>query len=385
MSTFRKAVKRRAKGRAALIGPAGSGKSYTALVLATKLAEGKPIAAIDTEHGSLSKYADLFDFDVIEPESYDPRSLIALHKEAAEQGYGVFICDSLSHYWMGKDGALEFVDNAAKRGGRGDSFAGWKGFRPIERDVVDTFLASPMHVIVTMRTKNDYVEEVDERTGKKKRVKIGLAPVQREGLEYEFDLVGLMDDENTFIVDKTRCPDYARKCLLTPGPDTFEPFRAWLEGSDEPKPVPEMPAEKATEPETKPFVVTEDAVRVPATVREQFDERRSRGPAEVEARPEEPKEVKGRPFDFKQMLEAFAKSKAELVERLGETAGRKAYYESLAVHAQAAHANQVKTANGARAAWADMEERLRRLRAEEPVEYLERAAIEAEAAEQGVA
>src|SRR5437016_2786217 len=61
---FTKAVKYNAKGRVALIGPAGGGKSFTALVLARALAgpTGK-IAAIDTEHGSLSKYADLFDFD----------------------------------------------------------------------------------------------------------------------------------------------------------------------------------------------------------------------------------------------------------------------------------------------------------------------------------
>jgi len=78
---FKKAVKFESKGRVALVGPAGSGKSFTALMIARMLVgpEGK-IAAVDTEHGSLSKYAHTMkcggpgvcedashhDFDVVE-------------------------------------------------------------------------------------------------------------------------------------------------------------------------------------------------------------------------------------------------------------------------------------------------------------------------------
>jgi len=85
-------------------------------------------------------------------------------------------------------------------------------------------------VICTMRTKTDYQEQTDSN-GKKKRVKIGLAPVQRDGLEYEFDLVGYMDEDNTFIVDKTRCPDYSQKAYTKPGPKEFAPFVKWLQGT----------------------------------------------------------------------------------------------------------------------------------------------------------
>ena len=113
---FRKAIKFDAKARVALIGVSGSGKSYTALTLARALAgpAGK-IAAIDTEHGSLSKYADLFSFDVDEPDSYTTEYLLDQLTCAEASGYSVFLVDSLSHFWMGKAGALEFVDNAKKR------------------------------------------------------------------------------------------------------------------------------------------------------------------------------------------------------------------------------------------------------------------------------
>jgi hypothetical protein len=85
-------------------------------------------------------------------------------------------------------------------------------------------------VICTMRTKTDYQEQTDDK-GKKKRVKIGLAPVQREGLEYEFDLVGYMDEDNTFIADKTRCSAYSQKAFTKPGPKEFAPFVEWLQGA----------------------------------------------------------------------------------------------------------------------------------------------------------
>jgi AAA domain len=117
---------------------------------------------------------------------------------------------------------------------------GWKEFRPHERMMVDEMVSSSCHVICTMRTKTEYQEQTDAN-GKKKRVKIGLAPVQREGLEYEFDLVGYMDEENTFIADKTRCSFYTQKAYTKPGPKEFAPFVDWLQGTARggapPKPV----------------------------------------------------------------------------------------------------------------------------------------------------
>lgn len=227
---FRKAVKFGAKARVAFIGVAGSGKSYTMLTLARALAgpEGK-IAAIDTEHGSLSKYADSFMFDVDEPDSYTTEYLLEQLDFAEQNGYSVFCVDSLSHFWMGKDGALEFVDNAKKR--TRDQMEGWKMFRPHERKMVDRFIASPCHVLVTMRTKTDYEDQIVD--GRKKRVKIGLAPVQRDGLEYEFDLVCSMDEENNLAIDKTRCSTYSAERMrlaAKPNEKYFQPFIDWLAG-----------------------------------------------------------------------------------------------------------------------------------------------------------
>src|SRR6185295_1456227 len=100
--TFTKATKKAAKGRIAIDGPSGSGKTYTALTIATTL--GDRIAVIDTEHGSASKYADLFDFDTLHLHRYSPQILIDALAAAAAGGYDVVAIDSLSHFWMGTDG-----------------------------------------------------------------------------------------------------------------------------------------------------------------------------------------------------------------------------------------------------------------------------------------
>ena len=91
---------------------AATASDVVPLTLARELAgpNGR-IACIDTEHGSLSKYADIFSFDVHEPASYTIEHLLKQLDYAEENGYAVFCVDSLSHFWMGKDGALELVDN----------------------------------------------------------------------------------------------------------------------------------------------------------------------------------------------------------------------------------------------------------------------------------
>ncbi len=112
--TFHKAVKYGAKLRMALSGPAGAGKTYTALTLATALADGQGVALIDTEHGSASKYADLFTFDTLCLETFHPQRYIEAIHEAEAAGYAVLVIDSLSHAWSGQGGLLEEKDKIAR-------------------------------------------------------------------------------------------------------------------------------------------------------------------------------------------------------------------------------------------------------------------------------
>ncbi len=228
---FAAATKANLRGRVALAGPTGSGKTWTALEWAKTLAGDGRTALIDTEHGSASLYADRFDFDTVAWQPpYDPTALANTVKQVPGWGYEVLVIDSLSHFWMGEGGTIDVADNAASRFG-GNSFAGWKVATPALRHLVDTILAVDCHVIATMRTKTEWVIEEDSR-GKKAPRKVGLAPVMRDGIEYEFTLIGDMDLEHRITISKSRCPDLADQ-VVQPGRATEAAgtFLSWLSES----------------------------------------------------------------------------------------------------------------------------------------------------------
>lgn len=223
---FQKATKEQVRLRMALVGPSGSGKTYTALNVGQHL--GGRVAVIDSEHGSARKYADTFNFDVLELDTFSPLTYVEAISAAAAAGYDVLVVDSLSHAWTGKEGALEQVDIATARGKSGNKFAdGWREVTPMHNQLIDAIIAAPLHVIATMRVKTEYVIEENDR-GKKVPVKVGLAPVQRSGMEYEFDIVGDIDHDHRLVVTKSRCAPLADAVISRPGKDLADTLAAWL-------------------------------------------------------------------------------------------------------------------------------------------------------------
>lgn len=235
---FTKATRKGQKLRMALYGPSGSGKTYTALLLASHM--GVRVAVLDSEHGSASLYADQFAFDAFEPDSFSPKVYIEAIRAAADAGYDVLVIDSLSHAWMGKGGALELVDNASRRSS-GNSFAAWKDVTPLQNEMVEAMLGARLHLIVTMRSKTEYVIEENAR-GKKEPRKVGLAPVQRDGIEYEFQVVGDLDMENTLVVSKSRCREIPPGMVIPkPAAPLANVLREWLdEGAPYEAPSPKL-------------------------------------------------------------------------------------------------------------------------------------------------
>ena len=250
---FKKAVKEQAKLRLAIAGPSGSGKTYTALAIATAM--GEKVALVDTEHGSASKYADIFPFDVLNLEPpYHPRRFVEAIDAAGEAGYDVLIIDSLSHAWNGPGGVLEIVDMAARKF-KGNTYAGWQEGTPAHNMLIEGIVSASIHIIGTMRSKQEYI--LVEKGGKNIPQKVGMAPVQRDGFEYEFDVYLDMDIENNAIVGKTRCPALTGQVLPKPGTDLAGTLLEWLDGappSERPKRKP--PAQAGIQ--KKPPVYTAD-------------------------------------------------------------------------------------------------------------------------------
>jgi hypothetical protein len=223
--SFKKATRANAWARLGLVGPAGSGKTMTGLRVAHGL--GSRIAVIDTERGSASLYAGErgLAFDVLELESYEAEKFIQAIAQAEQAGYDVLIIDSLSHAWAGKGGILEFVDKAAKRSG-GGSFSGWRDATPLHNQLVDAILGAKLHIICTLRSKVEHViEQVNGRTQVRK---VGLQPVQRDGLEYEFTVVGDVTQDHELIITKTRAAWLKDQIIREAGEDLGRQLAAWL-------------------------------------------------------------------------------------------------------------------------------------------------------------
>ena len=234
---FKKAVKHELKLRMMVSGPSGYGKTYSALAMATAL--GGPVAVVDTEHGKSALYSDIFEFDIAEMHApFEPRKYVQAIRAAEQAGYQVLVIDSLSHAWAGPGGVLDYVDQVAKRSKTGNSFAAWKEGTPLQNELVEAILQSNLHVIATARAKTEYVLETNER-GRQTPRKVGMKSIQRDDLEYEFDVwFELLDTDNNAAVQKTRCSALQGLIIEKPGAQVVETLKEWMKGAPlPPRPV----------------------------------------------------------------------------------------------------------------------------------------------------
>ena len=149
--SFRKATRKSAKLRLALIAPSGHGKTYGSLLIAKGL--GGKTAMIDTESGRGELYAKEFDYDVVTMSApYLPEKYIAAIEAAEVAGYDNLIIDSLSHAWAGSGGLLDQQGHIADSG-KGNSFTAWRTITPKHNALIDKIIGSKCHIIATMRAK----------------------------------------------------------------------------------------------------------------------------------------------------------------------------------------------------------------------------------------
>lgn len=197
---IRKAERKQAKIRLGICGTAGTGKTYGALLVASGL--GKKILLVDTENGSGDLYANIIDYDVLPITApYTVEKYIKAMEMGEQQGYDVVILDSISPAWSGSGGLLEQQNYETKRSG--NSYQSWAKITPIHNRFVEKMLGTSTHLIATMRSKPEYVIDkgADGRTTIRK---VGLAPQQREGLDFEFTLVFDVDQEHNAFASKDR-------------------------------------------------------------------------------------------------------------------------------------------------------------------------------------
>ncbi len=193
---LRKSSRRQARIKMALQGPAGSGKTYSSLLIAKGLVNGEfeKVAVIDSEKGSSNLYANLGNYNVVTLDSFSPETYIQAIELCEKEGMEVIIIDSITHAW---EFLLEYHGSLS-----GNSFTNWNKITPRQRAFMDKILSSKPHIIATMRTKQDYV--LNHKDGKYVPEKVGLKAVQRDGVEYEFTLILDLDIKHYATSSKDR-------------------------------------------------------------------------------------------------------------------------------------------------------------------------------------
>lgn len=268
---FQKASRSQVYVKNAITGPTGSGKTLSAIRLAAGLVEpGKRIAVIDTENESASLYADLtekqcrdmkipgeeiealmatsrlFDTLPISPpfpaQAFSDGILAAVNTGI----YGAVVIDSASHLWKG---ILAYKDQIDSHG-KGNSYTNWKQADQKFDPVIEAVLHSKIHVIFCMRSKMDYAQT--EENGKKVVKKMGLAPIMRDGLEYEFSTVLDIGLDHTAVASKDRSGLFPTDRIFKVTEATGVEIREWLKTAT-PKAEPPKPEPKPEPTEAEKY------------------------------------------------------------------------------------------------------------------------------------
>lgn len=235
--SFKPATRKRVKARIAIGAMSKSGKTLTSLGMLRGIVgpEGR-IAGIDTENGAMSLYSGRFPgtkqpsgFDVQELSLTTPDSYVKAINEAAAAKYDALLIDSTSQEW---GSVLEIVDGQTDK-----FFGGWKAATPKHNAFIRAIVDCPLHIIATIRQKDEYVIEKDAN-GKNAPRKVGTEMVQRKQFEFEFNAVMTMDLEHTIRVTHSAI-DFLPNGTLIPAftdmqqaVELGEQIRKWLDTGD---------------------------------------------------------------------------------------------------------------------------------------------------------
>ncbi len=227
-----KASKKKAKIKLSLAGPPGSGKSYSALLLAFGLCnDWSKICVVDTENGSASLYSHLGPFNVIDLKPpYTPDRFIEAIK-LAESVSEVIVLDSAAAEWSGSGGCLEIHEKETAKMKVPNSFMAWATVSRLHHQFIDAILHSGCHVISCLRSKVEYT--LTEKNGKQVPVKLGMAPETRNGFEFEVSISLELSQDHFARVSKDRTGLFEGKEPFLITSDTGKLISDWCNEGDD--------------------------------------------------------------------------------------------------------------------------------------------------------
>lgn len=252
-----------------LTGASGSGKSQSALEIATGLYSkcgGEGILYIGTEGDRDKLYAEqkskhggyTFEYDLLQlSEPYSTDSFIAALNEGLDAGYKVIIVDSISAEWKYLNDLHDKMP--------GNSFTNWSKLKPKHRQLIDKILQAPAHIIVCARGKDEWV--LEEKNGKQVPKKVGLGSQTDKDISYEM-MLSLQLDQDTHVAhadkDNTGLWGEDRFAVIT-AKDGVALYEWCMNGVAEEKKAP--PIQKNIEP-----IITDDVESIKKQIIEKCTE-----------------------------------------------------------------------------------------------------------------
>lgn len=244
---LRKAQRSQAYLKLGMSAPSGGGKTASALLMAYGLMKEKypnlpdaqlweKIAIIDTENGSGELYVGsligntkvgVYNTLIIVP-PFEAQKYMDAMDVCRDAGMEVCIIDSTTHLWSGEGGLLEQQGQIAKR--TGNSYTAWQSITPMHTKFLEKIITTPMHIIATVRAKEEHVQEKNDQ-GKTIVRKVGLEPEQRKGIEFEFTVFLAIDHEHVAFGSKDRTGMFDQKSFVIT-PDTGKQIMKWLNSAD---------------------------------------------------------------------------------------------------------------------------------------------------------
>lgn len=247
---FVKAVREKVYAKVLLTGASGSGKSQSALEMATGLSRkcGSDIAYIGTEGDRDKLYAQCkskhgeytFEYDLMQlADPYTTDKYIAAIDEALEAGYKIIIIDGLSAEWKWLNDTHDKMP--------GNSFTNWGKLKPKHRQLIDKILTAPAHMLCCARGKDEWL--LEDKNGRQVPKKVGLGSQTDKDISYEM-MLSLQIDQDTHVAhadkDNTGLWDEHRYSVITS--KDGEMLWTWCEKGEVPKEKPPV-IQKNVEPE----------------------------------------------------------------------------------------------------------------------------------------
>lgn len=218
-----------------IAGISGSGKTYTALLIARGMVnKASEIGFLDTENKRGSLYADILDGQFMIGDLYPPFSparYAQAIREFQDAGVKVLVIDSVTHEWEGEGGCDDIANAPLKQGKK---MANWIGAKREHKQFMNVLLQSNMDIICCIRAR-----EKTDFTNPSMPVSLGVQPVCEKNFMFEMTASMLMENEGKnqkFL----KLPSFLKNSFGNGqgylGIETGKKIREWLDKGEKPNP-----------------------------------------------------------------------------------------------------------------------------------------------------